>query len=88
MGPRNPTEDVPPDFLSDDWEAERDAIIQGGKSAEEAAEVLLHGWRARYEKNTQAWNEHLEQCRRDNEEEERRQVALPDNDFDDDEPPE
>ena len=88
MEPRNPTEDVLPDFLSDDWEAARDAIVLGGKSVEEAAEILKQGWQTLHDKNIQTWNEHLEQRRRNqNTEEERRRADQPDNDPDGDDPP-
>ena len=88
MEPRNPTEDVLPDFLSDDWEAVRDAIVLGGKSVEEAAEILKQGWQTRHDKDVQAWDEYLEQRRRDQDaEEERRWAVQPENDPNSDKPP-
>ena len=65
MDPRDPTGDVIPDFLSDQWEGAREAIVQGGKSAEEAAEILEKSWQAQHDKSVQDWNEHLERRQRD-----------------------
>ena len=36
---RDPTAEVIPNFEDDLWEGARDAIIEGGKSAEEAVEI-------------------------------------------------
>ena len=56
---RDPTKDVEPNFLSDDGEGMREAIVEGGKSVDEAVEILRRGWQAQHEKNIQAWNEQV-----------------------------
>ena len=61
---RDPMGDTALDFLSENWEGPRDAIIQGGKSVEEAIKILERGWQAQHEKDIWAWNKHLE-CLRD-----------------------
>lgn len=63
MAPRDPTGDKEPDFLSEDWESIRDAIIAGGKTLEEAVEVIKQSWTTRHEKDMDAWNEYQQQQR-------------------------
>ena len=40
MAPRNPTADEEPNFKDKIWEATRAAIVEGGKTVEEAVEIL------------------------------------------------
>ena len=61
MAPLNPSTEVEPNFAGESWEAARDGIISGGKTAEEAIEILTQSWRAQHERNLVAWNEHLQQ---------------------------
>ena len=61
MQPRDPTEDTEPDFESDAWQGARNAIISGGKTAEEATEILRQSWKVQHEKDIEAWNERLQQ---------------------------
>lgn len=53
-----------PDFEGETWEGARNAIMEGGKSVEEAVEVLRQSWKIQHEKNLQAWNERDRQRRR------------------------
>ena len=59
MDPRDPTADIEPDFEEEAWEAPRQALIEGGKSLEEAVDVLKQSWRSQHNRNLEAWNEHL-----------------------------
>ena len=90
---RDPTGDTEPDFLSDNWEGLRNVMIEEGRTEDEAVEILKRGWKAQHEKNVAAWNEQLEQRRRNleeerNEEEERRPSHPAEVGNEDDEAPE
>ena len=61
MPPRNPTLDIEPDFSDELWEGARNAIVEGGKTAEEANEILRQAWTARHTRDLGLWNEHLQQ---------------------------
>jgi hypothetical protein len=63
MPPRDPTADAEPDFGEELWEGARNAIIEGGKTAEVAIEILRQAWAARHERDLDLWNEHLQQLR-------------------------
>lgn len=89
---RDPTGDTEPDFHSNSWEIPRNAIVEGGKTVDEAVEILRKGWQAQHEKNLAAWNGHLEQQQRDLEGqrgngEAPRTVDPANENFDDDETP-
>jgi hypothetical protein len=63
MPPRDPTLDVEPDFEEEAWEGTIAAIVEGGKSAEEAVEILRRGWRTKYDRDLVLWNEYVQQQR-------------------------
>jgi len=56
--------DTEPDFEDETWELARNAIVEGGKLVEEAVEVLRQSWKVQHEKHIQAWNEQVQQRRR------------------------
>jgi len=60
----DPTLETEPDFESETWEVPRNAIVEGGKSDEEAVEILRQSWKVQHERNIQAWNEQVQQRRR------------------------
>ena len=43
--------------MGESWSATRQAIVDGGKSIEEAIEILERSWREQHEKNIEAWDE-------------------------------
>ena len=57
---RNPTADTEPNFEDAVWNGARDAIVAGGKSPEEANQILQEGWRAQHTRDLEAWDEHLQ----------------------------
>ena len=64
MTPRDPTADEEPDFKDESWEGARTAIIGGGKTAEEAVEILRQCWRAKHDRDVTSWTGHLRQERK------------------------
>jgi hypothetical protein len=63
MPPRDPTSDVEPNFEEDAWEGAIAAIVEGGKSEEEAVEILKQGWRTKHDRDLVLWNEYVLQQR-------------------------
>ena len=58
---RDPTRDVEPNFEDAVWAVAREAIMAGGKSPEEALDILKEGWRTQHERDLEAWEERLRQ---------------------------
>ena len=77
MPPRNPTADVEPNFEEDHWEGARTAIMGGGKTAEEANEILRQAWKGRHERDLGIWNEHLQQLQQEGGEDEQIPEVIP-----------
>ena len=74
------TAEAEPDFENAVWEGTRNTIVTGGKSLEEAVEILKAGWRAQHERDVEAWNKHILQLQQeagDEREREQAQVDLP-----------
>ena len=65
MALRDPTADTEPDFEDISWEVPRNAMVNEGKTPEEAIEALRRSWRILHEKNLAAWDEHLRQQQED-----------------------
>ena len=65
MPPHNPMADTQLDFEDEAWEAAREAIIGGGKSAEEAIEILERAWAVKHDRDTTLWNKYLQQCQQE-----------------------
>jgi hypothetical protein len=65
MEPRDPTADIEPNFNDEVWDALRSALIEGGKSEEEAVGIIRESWKAQHDKEVEAWNEHLRQRQQD-----------------------
>ena len=59
MVPHDPTADMKPDFKDISWEVPRNAMVNEGKTPEEASEALRQSWRILHKKNLVAWNKHL-----------------------------
>ena len=57
MPPRDPADFVEPDFEGDDWESVREALVAGGKTVEEAIQVMRQSWKAQYDRNLEQWEE-------------------------------
>ena len=69
----DPTAETKLSFEDAVWEGTKNTIITGGKSPEEAVEILKAGWRAQHERDIEAWNEHVQQCQREAENERERE---------------
>ena len=69
----DPTTETKPNFEDGVWEGTRNTIIAGGKSLEEAVEILKAGWRAQHERDVEAWNEHIQQQQEEEDERRREQ---------------
>ena len=57
----NPTGNEEPDFRDEGWEGVRAAIIEGGKTDEEATEMLRRLWKIKHDRDVARWEEHLQQ---------------------------
>ena len=58
MAPRNPTADEEPDFEDESWDGPRTAIMEGGRTAEEAVAMLRQSWRTKHDRDVASWTEH------------------------------
>ena len=65
MALHDPTADTELDFEDISWEVPRNAMVNKGKTPEEAIEALRQSWRILHEKNLAAWDEHLRQQQED-----------------------
>ena len=54
---RDPTLEAEPNFEDVAWEAARNAITAGGKTLEEAIEILKEGWKVQHERAVEEWIE-------------------------------
>ena len=61
MPPRNPMGDKEPDFNDEGWEGVRATIIGGGKTDEEATEMLRRLWQIKHNWDMARWAEYLQQ---------------------------
>lgn len=77
MPPHDPTADMQPNFEDEAWEGARNAIMEGGKSAEEATEILERAWTAKHDRDTVLWNEYLQQRQQEIEQDEERERQGP-----------
>ena len=59
MAPRNPTADKEPDFEDESWEGPRTAIMEGGRTAEEAVGMLGQSWRTKHDRDVASWTGHM-----------------------------
>ena len=59
MAPRDPSTDEEPNYEDEFWEGPRTAIIGGGKTAEEAVEILRQAWKAKHDRDVALWTEHM-----------------------------
>lgn len=61
MPPRDPAGYEEPDFEGDDWGDVREALVAGGKTVEEAVQVMRQSWKAQYDRNLEQWEEQVRQ---------------------------
>ena len=59
MAPRNPTADKEPDFEDESWEGPRTAIMEGGRTAEEAVGMLGQSWRTKHDRDDTSWTKQM-----------------------------
>ena len=60
MAPCDPSMDEEPNYEDEFWEGPRTTIIGGGKTAEEAVEILRQAWRAKHDRDVALWTEHMQ----------------------------
>lgn len=63
MPPRDPTNEVVPDYEGAEWDTTRLAIMAAGNTAEQAVAILRADWENAHQRALVAWNDHVQQLR-------------------------